>query len=73
LRAEDAGDEDEMEEGELDLEVEENDNEKLKDNENIEEKRAQAEDKPQYEGTEERKNRSAAGNQNGDKPERKDT
>jgi large subunit ribosomal protein L32e len=62
------------EEGELDLEVEENDNEKLKDNENIqEEKRAQAEDKPQHEGTEERKNRSAAGNQNGHKPERKDT
>lgn len=74
LRAEDAGDEDEVEEGELDLEVEENDNEKLKDNENIqEEKRAQAEDKPQHEGTEERKNRSAAGNQNGHKPERKDT
>jgi large subunit ribosomal protein L32e len=74
LRAEDAGDEDEAEEGELDLEVEENDNEKLKDNENIqEEKRAQAEDKPQHEGTEERKNRSAAGNQNGHKPERKDT
>lgn len=62
------------EEGELDLEVEENDNEKLKDNENIqEEKRAQAEDKPQHEGTEERKNRSAAGNQNGHEPERKDT
>jgi large subunit ribosomal protein L32e len=62
------------EEGELDLEVEENDNEKLKDNENIqEEKRAQAEDKPQHEGKGERKNRSAAGNQNGHKPERKDT
>ena len=61
------------EEGELDLEVEENDNEKLKDNENIqEEKRAQAEDKPQHEGKEEGKNRSA-GNQNGDKPDRKDT
>lgn len=72
LRAEDAGDE--MEESELDLEVEENDNEKLKDTENIqEEKRAQAEDKTQHEGTEERKNRSAAGNQNGHKPERKDT
>ena len=62
------------EEGDLDLEVEENDNEKLKDNENIqEEKRAQAEDKPQLEGKGERKNRSAAGNQNGHKPERKDT
>lgn len=62
------------EEGELDLEVEENDNEKLKDTENIqEEKRAQAEDKTQHEGTEERKNRSAAGNQNGHKPERNDT
>ena len=74
LRAEDAGDEDEMEEGELDLEVEENDNEKLKDNENIqEEKRAQAEDKPQHEGKGERKTRSAAGNQNGHKPERNDT
>lgn len=72
LRAEDAGDE--MEESELDLEVEENDNEKLKDTENIqEEKRAQAEDKTQHEGTEERKNRSAAGNQNGHKPERNDT
>lgn len=62
------------EEGELDLEVEENDNEKLEDNENIqEEERAQAEDKPQHEGKGERKNRSAAGNQNGHKPERKDT
>ena len=62
------------EEGELDLEVEENDNEQLKDSENIqEEKRAQAEDKPQHEGKGGRKNRSAAGNQNGHKPERKDT
>ncbi len=62
------------EEGELDLEVEENDNEKLEDNENIqEEKRGQAEDKPQHEGKGERKNRSAAGNKNGHKPERKDT
>ena|SRR5688572_14836321 len=62
------------EEGELDLEVEENDNQKLEDNENIqEEERAQAEDKPQHEGKGERKNRSAAGNQNGHKPERKDT
>ncbi|HEY3525393.1 MAG TPA: hypothetical protein VGK47_04285, partial [Nitrososphaeraceae archaeon] len=74
LRAEDAENEDEAEEGGLDLEVEENDNEKLKDNENIqEEKRVKAEDKPQHEGKEERKNRSAAGNQNGHKPERKDT
>src|SRR5918997_1015297 len=68
LRAKDAGDEDEAQEGEPDLEAEENDNENIQ-----EEKRAQAEDKPQHEGTEERKNRSAAGNQNGHEPERKDT
>jgi large subunit ribosomal protein L32e len=73
LRAEDAGDEDEAEEGELDLEVKEDDNEKLKDNENIQEKRAQAEDKPQHEGIEERKNRSSDGIQNGHKPESKNT
>ena len=74
LRAENAGNEDDAEERELDLDVEENDNEKLKDNENIQEKkRAQAEDKPQREGTEERKNRPAAGNQNEHKAERKTT
>ena len=73
LRAEDAGDKDDAEEGELDLD-EENVNEKLKVNENIQEKkRAQAEDKPQREGTEDRKNRPGAGNQNGHKPERKNT
>jgi large subunit ribosomal protein L32e len=72
LREENAGNEDDAEEGELDVDVEENDNEKLKDNENIQEKkRAQAEDKPQREGTEERKNRPAEGDQNGHKPERK--
>lgn len=74
LRAENAGNEDDAEEGELDVDVEENDNEKLKDNENIQEKRkAQADDKPEREGTEERKNRPAAGNQNGHEPERKNT
>lgn len=74
LRAENAGNENDAEEGELDLDVEENDNEKLKDNENIQEKRkAQADDKPEREGTEERKNRPAAGNQNGHEPERKNT
>ena len=73
LRAEDAGDKDDAEEGELDLD-EENVNEKLKVNENIQEKKkAQAEDKPQREGTEDRKNRPGAGNQNGHKPERKNT
>ena len=56
------------------MDIEENDSEKLKDNENIqEEKRAQAEDKPHREGTEERKNRPAVGNQNGHKAERKIT
>jgi large subunit ribosomal protein L32e len=60
LRAENAGTEDDAEEGELDLDVEENDNEKLKDNKNIQEKkRAQAE--------------GSAGNQNGHKAERKIT
>jgi large subunit ribosomal protein L32e len=60
LRAENAGNEDDAEEGELDLDVEENDNEKLKDNKNIQEKkRAQAE--------------GSAGNQNGHKAERKIT
>jgi large subunit ribosomal protein L32e len=74
LRAENAGDENEAEEGELDLKAEENDNEKLKDNENIkQEKRARPEDKPQHEGTEERKDRAADGNQNGHKPKRKST
>src|ERR671914_1915176 len=73
LRAEDAGDKDDAEECELDLD-EENVNEKLKVNENIQEKKkAQAEDKPQREGTEDRKNRPGAGNQNGHKPERKNT
>ena len=73
LRAENARDEDDAEEGELDLD-EENVNEKLKVNENIQEKKkAQAEDKPQREGTEDRKNRPGAGNQNGHKPERKNT
>ena len=73
LRAENAGDEDDAEEGELDLD-EENVNEKLKVNENIQEKKkAQAEDKPQREGTEDRINRPGAGNQNGHKPERKNT
>lgn len=72
LRAENTGNEDDAEEGELDLDVEENDNEKLKDNENIQEKkRTQVEDKPEREGTEERKNRPADENQNGHKPERK--
>jgi large subunit ribosomal protein L32e len=74
LRAENAGGENEAEEGELDLKAEENDNEKLKDNENIkQEKRARPEDKPQHEGTEERKDRAADGNQNGHKPKRKST
>lgn len=73
LRAEDTGDEEEAEEGELDLEVEENDKEKIKANENVqEEKRAQADDKPQHEETEERKDRSE-GNQNRHKPESKNT
>lgn len=73
LRAEDTGDEEEAEEGELDLEVEEDDKEKIKANENVqEEKRAQADDKPQHEETEERKDRSE-GNQNRHKPESKNT
>lgn len=72
LRAEDTGDEEEAEEGELELEVEENDKEKIKANENVqEEKRAQADDKPQHE-TEERNDRSE-GNQNRHKPESKNT
>jgi large subunit ribosomal protein L32e len=72
LRAEDTGDEEEAEEGELDLEVEEDDKEKLKANENVQvKKRAKADEKPQEEGTKERKDRSAAGNQNGHKPESK--
>lgn len=73
LRAEDTGDEEEAEEGALDLEVEEDDKEKIKANENVqEEKRAQADDKPQHEETEERKDRSE-GNQNRHKPESKNT
>jgi large subunit ribosomal protein L32e len=70
LRAEDTGDEEEAEEGELDLEVEKDDKEKIKANENVQEKRAQADDKTQHEETEEGKDRSE-GNQN--RPESKNT